>query len=99
MVCPTKSGEITDALAHVLITDFLLVSTIARTLRSSLKSIKGPFFNERLILSPFNYFLRFSTIYLLEAFLSERVLNPFANKPLRERGCPPEERPSPPPIG
>ena len=37
--------------------------------------------------------------YLLEAFFFERVLKPFARIPLRERGCPPEDFPSPPPIG
>ena len=98
-VWPTKSGEITDALAQVLTTDFLLVSFIANTFLSNLKSIKGPFFNERIIIIPLYYFFLRSTIYLLEAFFFERVLYPFASKPFRERGCPPDERPSPPPIG
>ena len=46
-----------------------------------------------------NYFLALSIIYLFESFLGARVLRPLAYNPLRERGCPPLWRPSPPPIG
>ena len=45
-----KSGEITDALAHVLTTLFLPLSFIARIFFSSDTLIYGPFFNERLII-------------------------------------------------
>src|SRR5210317_723221 len=98
MVWPTKSGEITDLLDQVLITDFFPESFISRTRFSSLKSIKGPFFSERLMLSYFFDFL-FSTMYLSEYFFLARVLKPLAGIPFLDLGCPPEARPSPPPIG
>src|SRR5690554_7201696 len=46
---------------------------------------------------PYYFFL--PIIKLLEYFFGVLVLSPLANKPLRERGCPPEALPSPPPIG
>ena len=49
IVCPTKSGDIMDALAHVFITVFLPDSFIAKTFFSNFTLIYGPFFNERLI--------------------------------------------------
>lgn len=42
-------GEIIDARLHVLMTDFLPDSSIAATFFSSFTLMKGPFFNERLI--------------------------------------------------
>src|SRR5665811_1627578 len=76
IVWPTKSGEITDALAHVFKTDFLLVSFNANTFFSILKSIKGPFFNERLIIIPlfiFSYVLQYTCWKL---FSSNGFYNP-----------------------
>src|SRR5512138_2229061 len=49
MVCPTKSGDISDLLDQVLITDFLPDLFMSSTRFSSLNSIKGPFFNDLLI--------------------------------------------------
>src|SRR5690606_36265561 len=36
---------------------------------------------------------------LLEYFLGDLVLFPLARRLVRDLGCPPDERPSPPPIG
>ena len=36
---------------------------------------------------------------LLLDFVLDRVRYPFAGIPLRDLGCPPEARPSPPPMG
>src|SRR5690606_31115576 len=49
-VCPKKSGDIIDLLDQVLITDFLPESFKVSTFFSNLKSMLGPFFNERAIL-------------------------------------------------
>src|SRR5512146_2243932 len=38
-------------------------------------------------------------IYLFVLFFLARVLYPFAGLPLRDLGCPPDARPSPPPMG
>jgi len=38
-------------------------------------------------------------MYLDDCFLGALVLRPLAYNPLRDLGCPPEARPSPPPIG
>src|ERR1041385_4834170 len=101
-VWPTNSGVIIDLRDQVLIACFLPPVFIATIFFSRCGSTKGPFFSERAIyffLLLINYFLRLSRIYLFEAFLSERVFNPFAFVPFLERGCPPDARPSPPPIG
>ena len=96
IVCPTKSGVINEARDQVFITDLLFYSTLATIFFSRLWCTKGPFFNERPIVS---YFFLRSIINLLLALVLERVLNPLAGIPLRLRGCPPDARPSPPPIG
>src|SRR5574344_1127031 len=54
MVCPTKSGEIIEALAQVFTTLFLPLSFIARIFFSNDTVIYGPFFNERLIIYSIN---------------------------------------------
>jgi len=92
-----KSGEIVLRLDQVLMTDFFAESFITLTLPWRRKSMYGPFFIERPIY--FGYFLRLLTIKRFEYFLGVRVFLPLAYKPVRERGCPPEARPSPPPIG
>ena len=51
MVCPTKSGEITEALAQVFKTDFLPVSFIASTFSQACKQCT--YFNERLMFLSF----------------------------------------------
>src|SRR5690554_4535998 len=67
MVCPTKSGDIIEARAHVLTTVFLPLSFMALTFFSKFRLIYGPFFNDLLIfflinqllfLPLFNYILR-----------------------------------------
>ena len=83
MVCPTKSGVINEARDHVLITDFLPDSTLAKTFFSRLWCTKGPFFKERAIVA---YFFLRSIINLLLALVLERVLYPLAGTPLRLRG-------------
>ena len=55
----------------------------------------GSFFSERAIA----YFFLRSIINLLLALVFERVRYPLAGIPLRDLGCPPEARPSPPPMG
>ena len=84
-----KSGEIIEARAQDLMTDFLPLSFMASTLFSNFTLIYGPFFNERLILIqkfPYYYFFLLSIMYLLDCFLGARVLRPLAYKHLRDLG-------------
>src|SRR5690606_26195302 len=73
-VCPTKSGEMVDARAHVLITRFSPVSFIFRIFSRSLASMYGPFLIERAISVAPPYVValprrRPRTMYLFELFL------------------------------
>ena len=86
---------IIEALLHVFITDFLLDSTTALTFFTNLTETNGPFFRD---LAIFYFFLR-STINLFDAFFFFLVLNPLAGTPFLDLGCPPDDFPSPPPIG
>gem|GEM_PF-5424768 len=54
-----KSGEIIEALAHVLTTAFFPDSFIAKTFFSSFTLIYGPFFSERLIVYLINQIISF----------------------------------------
>ena len=75
IVCPTKSGEIMLARDQVLMTDFLPPSFWAITLASSLGSMYGPFFNDRLIMLLFlDYFFLLDTMNFEVVFFGSRVL-------------------------
>ena len=89
MVCPTKSGDIIEALDQVFTTLFLPLSFMAMIFFSKVTAMYGPFFNERLRIYSLNsYFLALalSMIYLFEAFFGALVLRPLAYKPFLERG-------------
>ncbi len=100
-VCPTKSGEIVDARAHVLITRFSFFEFMISILRRSLSSMYGPFLMERDMILYFVAFprLRPRTTYLLESFFRFRVFFPSGFPQGDVGGRPPLERPSPPPSG
>ena len=71
----TKSGEIMLARDQVLMTDFLHPSFWAITLASSLGSMYGPFFNDRLIMLLFlDYFFLLDTMNFEVVFFGSRVL-------------------------
>src|SRR5262245_786409 len=97
-VCPTSSGVIVDARAHVLIGSFLPRSFCFWTRCMSFRLTNGPFLVERLIGSP--HLFRPRTMNRFDAAFFRRVLPPFAYLPQGDTGCrPPDLRPSPPPIG
>src|SRR5688572_15620035 len=102
-VCPTNSGEIVDRRAQVFSTLRSFTRFIASSLFNSFWTTYGPFLTERLIgfARSFYAFLDFRrrTMRRSESFRL-RVFLPLARRPHGEVGCrPPEDFPSPPPIG
>src|SRR5690606_747215 len=78
-VCPTKSGVMVEARAHVLMTFFSPRAFMSRIFASSFGSTYGPFFNERDMLYAPPVALprrRPRTISLLDAFFLRRVFTP-----------------------
>src|SRR5687767_6542687 len=93
-VWPTNSGRIVQRRAQVLSTRFSPDRFMPSIFFTRLSTTYGPFLIERAI-----YFFLRRTIHLLVALL-RRVLYPFAGWPQGEHGWrPPEDLPSPPPIG
>src|SRR5262245_49119129 len=94
-VSPTNSGVIIERRDQVRITCFEPERTTRPTFRCRLASTKGPFLSERAIY----LFPRRLTMYLSVRALP-RVLWPFVGTPHGVHGWrPPEDLPSPPPIG
>src|SRR5438093_5899132 len=99
-VWPTNSGRIVQRRAHVLSTRFSPLRLSVSIFRTRLPTTYGPFLIERAIAlaSPL-YFFRRRTMSLSLSF-AFRVLSPLLICPHGEHGClPPEDLPSPPPIG
>src|SRR5262245_12288561 len=99
-VWPTNSGRIVQRRAQVLSTRFSPLRLSVSILRTRLSTTYGPFLIERAISSGVSlYFFRRRTMSL-SLSLALRVLSPLLIWPHGEQGCrPPEDLPSPPPIG
>src|SRR5687768_11524616 len=103
-VCPTKSGEIVDARAQVLMTFFSLREFIFVSFSRSLSLMNGPFLIERLISSVLYYVVlrprrRPRTMYWFDCFFFLRVFTPSGWPHGDTGGRPPDVLPSPPPSG
>src|SRR5580765_6429717 len=98
-VCPTKSGRIVQRRAQVLSTRFSPLRFRVSIFFTRDSTTYGPFLTERAMSVPLSYFFRRRR--MSESLsLRLRVLSPFAICPQGEHGCrPPEDLPSPPPIG
>src|SRR5262249_39425988 len=102
-VCPTNSGEIVDRRAHVLSTRRSFTRFSASSFFKSFASTYGPFLTERLM-RPRSSCPRYDCFRRRRIIRSEslrlRVFFPLVRSPHGEHGCrPPEDFPSPPPIG
>src|SRR5262245_44169896 len=98
-VCPTNSGSTVQRRAQVLSTRFSPLRFSVSILRTRLPTTYGPFLMERAIAPSPLYFFRRRTMSLSLNF-AFRVLSPLLICPHGEHGCrPPEDLPSPPPIG
>src|SRR5262245_10641712 len=97
-VWPTNSGRIVQRRAQVFSTRFSPLRLSVSILRTRLSTTYGPFLIERAIV-PAPYFFRRRTMSLSLNF-AFRVLSPLLICPHGEHGWrPPEDLPSPPPIG
>src|SRR3989442_13356375 len=98
-VWPTNSGRMVQRRAQVFTTRFSPLRFMASIFFTRLSTTYGPFLIERAIDSPPAYFVRRRMMNLPDALL-RRVLYPLAGCPHGEHGCrPPDDLPSPPPIG
>src|SRR5215470_3545784 len=99
-VTPTISGRIVDRRDQVLMTFFAFFFTASCTFLRRCVSTNGPFLTLRAIGCSYSVLpLRRRTMNL-SVRLFCRVLNPLAGWPHGLHGCrPPEDRPSPPPMG
>src|SRR5690606_4551004 len=109
-VCPTNSGEIVEARAHVLMTRFSPRAFIAWIFSRSRASMYGPFLIDRamglpsLLPFPVRYDValprrRPRTMYLFDSLFRRRVFLPSGLPHGDTGGRPPDVRPSPPPSG
>src|SRR5436309_5539005 len=98
-VWPTKSGGIVQRRAQVLSTRFSPLRLSVSIFFTRDSTTYGPFLMERAMVVRLSYFFRLRR--MSESLsLRLRVLSPFAICPQGEHGWrPPEDLPSPPPIG
>src|SRR6266581_8466660 len=98
-VCPTKSGRIVQRRAQVLSTRFSPLRFRVSIFFTRDSTTYGPFLMERAMRFRLSYFFRRRTMSESLSLLL-RVLSPFVILPHGEHGWrPPEDLPSPPPIG
>src|SRR6266704_4116965 len=98
-VCPTKSGRMVQRRAQVLSTRFSPLRFSVSIFFTRDSTTYGPFLMERAMSFRLSYFFRRRTMSESLSLLL-RVLSPFVILPHGEHGWrPPEDLPSPPPIG
>src|SRR5213593_1877498 len=97
-VWPMNSGTTVERRAHVLTTRFSPLRFMVSIFLNRASTTYGPFLMERAIDPSPYFFLRRTMSESLS--LRRRVLRPLVILPHGEQGClPPDDLPSPPPIG